>query len=315
VAENTLPLFRQIQPRAATIIDSVDVAFAREELAGAVGVGDATNAAKTKQREMAMYRAADAVIAVSEADRDLLLAEGNTLRIGIVRNILREQEDRRDPASKQLIFVGAFNWPPNVDGIDWFVREIWPLIRQQEPDAIINIVGSSPTKEIMHLAANPGVVVHGFVPETKPYLDQSDISVAPLRYGGGMKGKVNEAMAAGLPVVTTSIGAQGLNVRNGAHLFVADKAELFADCVVGLLRDPIARVRMGQAARDYTASLCSPELAEQNLNRILVETSKSQHRPHMPFAWVKCVALINFKKYVRRVLPKPWLQQIRKLLR
>jgi glycosyltransferase involved in cell wall biosynthesis len=315
VAEKALPLFRQMQPHAITIVDTVDIAFAREKLAVAVGVGNAASAAKTKEREMAIYRAVHAVIAISEEDRDLLLAEEKSLRIGIVAMILGVQQDRKDPASKQLVFVGGFNWPPNADGIIWFVREIWPLIRQQEPDANLNIIGSNPTKEIMLLADIPGVVVHGFVPETKPYLDKSDISVAPLRYGGGMKGKVIEAMAAGLPVVTTSIGSQGLDGRNGERFCVADKPEAFCACVVSLLRNSVARTRMGQAAREYTASLCSPELAEQNLNHLLLETSQSQRRPHMPLAWVKYVALFNFKKCIRRVVPEPWLHQIREALR
>src|SRR6266480_48119 len=314
VAETAMPTFRLAQPHAAVVIDSVDIAFAREELMSKVCAQSVVKPEETKRRELAMYRAADAVIAVSEEDRSLLLAEEQSLRVGVVPIILRIRTDRKDPGSKELVFVGAFHWPPNVDGIIWFVEEIWPLIVNHVPDAIMNIVGSYPTEEIKAMAVKGGVRVHGFVPDTKPYLDRADISVAPLRYGGGMKGKVLEAMAAGLPVVTTSVGFQGLNAQNGEHLLVADEKEMFAQCVINLLRDQEARIRIGQAAREYTATLCAPEIADKDLNRLLVEISSHKYKARLPVAWMRYRAVVKAKGYVRAIVPKPLLRQIRKLI-
>ena len=187
----------------------------------------AARAAETKERELKTYRAADAVLVVTEADRD-----------GAARRAARRRRPRRartstspvdagaaTPASRDgLLFVGNFRHPPNADAVDWLCNEMLPLVRRELPGVKLTIVGDAPPPAVQALAGD-GVEVTGWVPETEPYLASHRISVAPLRFGAGMKGKVGEALAAGLPVVTTTIGAEGMvEAPRSSGLAVADDA-------------------------------------------------------------------------------------------
>jgi O-antigen biosynthesis protein len=268
MAEPFLDVCRRYQPHAKTIIDSVDVSFARELIAAELGVIEKKQAEETKQKELNIYGKVDATIAVSQLDYDILHAENARLKLFIVPIIMPIQEQSINPNSKELVFIGGFKWEPNIDGIQWFVKEIWDSIRSRIPDAIVTVIGSNPTEGIIELGNTLGVNVVGYVPETNPYLKRAAISIAPLRYGGGMKGKVNEAMSLGLPVVTTSVGAQGLNAISGQHLLIADEPMDFAEAVISLLESPSYRAEMGLAGQQLTADLCSPEVAEKVLREM-----------------------------------------------
>src|SRR5262249_38799860 len=136
-----------------------------------------------------------------------------------------------------LLFVGGFQHAPNADAVLWFVREVRPRLLRIVPDIEVVLVGSSPPPEIRAFVESIGVRLTGYVPDTAPYLDRAWVSIAPLRYGAGMKGKVGEAMAAGLPVVTTSIGAEGMELEDGVTALVADTPEAFAEAVRRLCTD------------------------------------------------------------------------------
>ncbi len=137
------------------------------------------------------------------------------------------------------MFVGGFNHPPNLDGVLYFCRDIWPVILSSVPTAELTIIGNAPTDEVVALA-HDGVTVAGFVPDTRPYLAASGIAIVPVRFGGGLKGKVGEAMGFGLPVVGTSVGVEGYDLEPGVHAVVADTPEAFAAEVVALINDPVA---------------------------------------------------------------------------
>jgi hypothetical protein len=121
---------------------------------------------------------------------------------------------------------------------------------------------------VLQLANLKGVRVIGYVPDTGPYLDRATLSIAPLRFGAGMKGKVTEAMAAGLPVVTTSVGAQGLKVTPGKHLLLADSSSDFANAVVRLLNDPDYGIDLGKNGQKFIASTCGPLIIEKQIEEI-----------------------------------------------
>jgi O-antigen biosynthesis protein len=261
VAESFIDICRIYQPHAKVIVDSVDVSFARELIAAELGLIEKKQAEETKQRELNLYTKADAVIAVSQLDYQILYSENKKLRIFIVPNIMSIQEQSINPGSQELIFIGGFKWEPNIDGIQWFVKEIWESIHVRMPGAVMTVIGSHPTEAVLELDKISGVNVIGYVPDTNPYLKRAAISIAPLRYGGGMKGKVTEAMSLGLPVVTTSVGAQGLNAVSGEHILIADDPLEFAEAVISLLESPSTRTQMGLTGQKLIADLCSPEAA------------------------------------------------------
>lgn len=290
VAERVAIPFRRLQPHAKLIVDSVDVHFAREALAAQVGVGSTVQAEETKRREIAAYAAADAVIAVSEQDRALISAEVRSLRIAVVPIIVATGEPRGEFLPHDCVFVGSFDWPPNRDGVMWFVETVWPVIRNEIPTATLRIIGGNPPPELIALGGVAGVTVEGYVRDTKPYLARAAVSVAPLRYGGGMKGKVVEAMSMALPVVTTSVGAQGLNAVIGEHLLVEDSPEGFAAATIRLLRDPALARTIGLAGQAHNKTLCAPELAERTLEELLHDVGP--HRPRFidRLAWSRVPA-------------------------
>ncbi len=274
IAEEHMDTFRKQQPGSFVFVDSVDVHFSREKLAVQLGLLDETAAIKNKARELNIYRKADAVIVVSDHDKELLQNEKNLPSVYIVPNIVQARQREAIERGKEIIFIGGYAWPPNVDGALWFARDIWPHIHRAVPDAFFSVIGSNPTTEINNLKDVPGINVVGYVPETAPFLNRAAISIAPLRYGGGLKGKVNEAMAYGVPVVTTSVGAQGFNAKNGEHLIIEDKPIAFADACIDLLNNPQKQRSIGLAGQELNSRICSPEIANMKLSSMIGDVEK-----------------------------------------
>jgi sugar transferase (PEP-CTERM/EpsH1 system associated) len=155
----------------------------------------------------------------------------------------------RGASTGRLVFTGSMDWLPNEDAMQFFCRDILPLIRQREPRATLSIVGRAPTPAVQRLADIHGVIVTGRVDDVRPFLEEADVYVVPLRIGGGTRLKIFEAMAIGRAVVSTTVGAEGLPVTSGEHLLRADDPQAFADAVVDLFRDPARRDRLAAAAR------------------------------------------------------------------
>lgn len=296
-----IPLIKH-QPNAIVVVDSVDLHFAREETQQKLGQITKRQVRRTKRRELSIYRLADITIAVSDEDQDRLTNKEKTGYVSLIPNVVpsvTRTDKIRDP---ELLFIGCYAWPPNVDGMLWFTDNVWPLIINKKSDTKLMVVGSQPTDEINNLANIEGIVVTGRVPETEPYLDSAAVSIAPLRYGGGMKGKVNEALAHGLPVVSTSIGAQGFDIKNGEEMFVADEPEEFANAVLTLLNDNKLQRKMGIAGQQLNEKLCSPGVIEQNIDGMLSLSQNIQNEPRSNRIIKKCrVSMYNFlQKYVWR---------------
>ena len=174
------------------------------------------------------------------------------------------------PPVADLVFTGSMDWLPNVDGAHWFTREVLPLIRRRIPGCSLAIVGRHPPASVSALARQHGnVVVTGTVPDVRPYLWGSSVAVIPLRIGGGTRLKIFEAMAAGVPLVSTSIGAEGLPLTPQEHLRIADSAGEFAAACIDLLQDASARMRMAAAARELVADCFSWEQVMPCFERIL----------------------------------------------
>jgi len=177
----------------------------------------------------------------------------------------------RESSQTDLVFLGSMDWMPNIDGVSWFAREILPRIRAQRPQTTFTIVGRTPPPAILALAErNPGIRVTGTVEDVRPYLWSSTVCVVPLRIGGGTRLKIFEAMAARIPVVSTSIGAEGLPVTHGLDIALADSPEGFATRCLELLASDEQRVRMAVAAWKLVDSRISWESAATAFEALLV---------------------------------------------
>ncbi len=278
-AEKLAPLFKKAQPWAYSIVDSVDVHFAREISQANLGEIEMSQALNTKKEELAVYNNADVVIAVSNDDYKLLTEEEKVKNVFVVPNVIPVYQRKPGKREPIVVFIGSYTWPPNIDSVKWFTAEVWPEIFNAEPSARFLIIGSDPTKEVLELDKIDGVEVLGYVPQTKPYLEMAAVSVAPLRYGGGMKGKVNEAMSYGLPVVATTIGAQGFDATNGNEMMIADDASGFARHVIDLLRDDDLQQRVGLAGLELNAAISSPAAV-----KIKIEALFNHCESHKPIS-------------------------------
>jgi glycosyltransferase involved in cell wall biosynthesis len=273
VAQPLLHFFRAVHPRAYLIIDSVDLHYLREAAREGVSANDAWRG-ENGQAELATYKAADATVVVTQEEKAELEQRG-VRTVTIVPIIVPVRKRTQRAREDVVLFVGGFRHLPNVDAVLWFARQIWPSIVARVPAARFVVVGSETPEAIRALSGEPGIEVRGFVEDTAPLLDGAQVSVAPLTYGAGMKGKVSEALAAGIPVVTTSWGAQGLTEGAGNAYLLADDAGGFADAVVSLLNDESLRTRLSENGQELARGKCSIEAAEPAL-RVLIESSLVQ---------------------------------------
>lgn len=280
-----LRLIDRYCPTAHLLIDSVDVHFNRlDARAGLTGrPEDITKARDIRARELAAYAKADMVIAVSHDDRELLRRELPNVAVEVVPNIhaLSPFPDLSKRRYGELVFVGGFKHHPNVDAMQYFCRDVLPLIAREKPEVQLKIIGSNPPAEILTLASKHVEVV-GYVPETAPYLETAYISVAPLRYGGGMKGKVGEAMSHGLPVVTTSFGAEGFGLEPSRDFLLGDTPGDFAAQVITLLDDPDLYNRVARSGYEFIQKHYSVPAVEQILKSSLGRLARLPRRKIPP---------------------------------
>jgi polysaccharide biosynthesis protein PslH len=197
----------------------------------------------------------DGVLAVSDADRDTfatLYPELRRERIHVIPTGVDTDfftATPSSPTSRSLVFTGSMDWLPNEDAMQFFCRDVLPLIRAEEPDATLSIVGRAPTPAVARLAHEHGIAVTGRVDDVRPYIADAAVYVVPIRIGGGTRLKIFEAMAMGRAVVSTSIGAEGLPVHDGTDVVIADNPRRFAAAVVRLMRDIDARRAVERSAR------------------------------------------------------------------
>jgi glycosyltransferase involved in cell wall biosynthesis len=202
-------------------------------------------------------QAAARVIAVSPQDAALMQkmfgVEAASVPTGVDLDYFRRPGTAE--TTSDLVFVGSMDWLPNSDGIHYFVREVLPLIRQRKPDCSLAIVGRAPSPDVQALAKEDArITVTGTVPDVRPYLWGAAVSIVPLRIGGGTRLKIYEAMAAGTATVSTTIGAEGLDVKHPENIRLADSAQAFADECVSLLLNRPQRESVAKAALDLVTT-------------------------------------------------------------
>ncbi|MFY9808925.1 MAG: glycosyltransferase [Pseudonocardiaceae bacterium] len=273
---------RMLAPHCLVSYDTVDVHFLRlqrhAELAAATGdeataTALAGKAAASRELELGLVRATDLTLVVSEHEQTLLRSLVPEADVRVLSNIHHPACEVPGPQGRTgLLFVGSFDHLPNRDAAAWMAREVLPLVHRRHPDAVLHVVGSNPSPDVLELADDT-VEVHGWVADLVPLHRRCRLSVAPLRFGAGVKGKVGESMAAGLPTVCTPVAAEGMNLVDGQHVLVAADAAGFADHVVALLDDDALWCTLSEAGASAITDRFGPDVARATLQKMLVSRS------------------------------------------
>lgn len=271
VAAQYLSPSKRLAPKAIRIFDTVDLHFLRERRAAEVsGSRRMQQQAATSQRqELALIRASDVSFVVSPVELELLRKALPGSHVELVSNIHDVHgrgaafSERRD-----LLFVGGFGHPPNEDAMRWFVAEILPLLHEHDASLRLHLAGdiSPAAREAL---ARPGVDIHGRVEDLSPLMNRCRVSIAPLRFGAGVKGKVNMAMSYGLPVVVTPIAAEGMHLIDGHDALIAETAAGFADATWRVYQDEALWMQLSEHGLDNVRRHFSAQAARDTLRKAL----------------------------------------------
>ncbi len=271
VAVEYIGLARLYAPQAKLVFDTVDLHYLREQRAAELqGEPDlARQAAATRRQELKLMRECDITLVVSPVEQAILARDAPGVAVDVLSNV-HEVYGCRQPfgARRDLVFVGGFRHPPNEDAVLWYAREVHPRVQAALPDVVFHVIGSEVTPAVQALAGT-GLVVHGFVEDIAPMMDGCRIALAPLRYGAGVKGKVNMAMSYGLPVVATPMAVEGMHVTAGEDVLVTADADAFADAVITLYGDEALWNRLSRNGLANVERHFSFAAAERALARII----------------------------------------------
>jgi O-antigen biosynthesis protein len=271
-AARHMTLVRRLAPQAKIVFDTVDLHFLREERQARVvrESGLESVVASRKQQELGLARRADRTLVVSPVEKSILDKECPGIDVRILSTIypVEETEIPGFDGRGYLMFIGGFQHPPNVDAVLYFDREILPLIRTRLPDVVFQVIGPDAPPEILELnSAN--IHVLGHVPDVRPLFHQARLSVAPLRFGAGVKGKVNQSMAFGVPTVLTSTAAEGMYLVHERNAMIADDPDRFAEEVVRLWTSRELWERISTNGRQTLRDHFSVEAAAKPIDEML----------------------------------------------
>jgi glycosyltransferase involved in cell wall biosynthesis len=226
-------------------------------------------AGQMKLLELSVIDQMDASIMVTEIESELMkheLPSANIQHFPLVLNIPGTNNGFSERAD--IVFFGGYQHQPNVDAALYFVEQIMPIVREKLSGVNLHLVGSNPPR-LIHELATRDVIVHGYIENLNSFLDSMRVAVAPLRYGAGIKGKIGTALAAGLPVVTTSIGAEGMLLSHGESAFIADDPIHFAECIAQIYGDESIWTRMSEEGVKYSDNLWGPKKSWQSFSAVL----------------------------------------------
>jgi GT2 family glycosyltransferase len=273
VASEFLPLVRRFAPQARVLFDTVDLHYLRERRAAELGGDPALlrAALRTRRLELDLVARSDVTLVVSEAERALLHVDAPHSEVEVLSN-LHDVAGAGLPFAQRgdLVFVGGFRHPPNADAARWFIDAVFPRVRAALPGVRFHCIGGDVPPDIRERGDHDGVVIHGHVADIAPYMDGCRISVAPLRFGAGVKGKVNLAMAHGQPVVATGCAVEGMHLVDGRDVLVADDADGFAAQTVRLYRDQALWASLAQAGLENVRQHFSLDAARGTVRRLFL---------------------------------------------
>jgi GT2 family glycosyltransferase/glycosyltransferase involved in cell wall biosynthesis len=241
------------RPSLPVVYDTIDLHYVRTarelELRGdGVTADDWRRQREVKEQELGIARTADVTLTVTAIEKRILESEGvdNVHVVPLIHENRKRTTDFEQ--TDGLLFIGGYNHKPNVDAALWLVRDIMPLVWQDFPSMRVTLLGSNVPQAVRELARDPRVDVTGYVPDVDPYFQGARLFVAPLRYGAGLKGKIAQSLEFGLPVVTTSIGAEGFDFTDERDALIADDAAAFAAAVMRLYSDRALWTRLSSAS-------------------------------------------------------------------
>jgi GT2 family glycosyltransferase/SAM-dependent methyltransferase len=258
--------------KAKVVYDTVDLHYLRQSRQASIENNERLlrKAEETKASELYLAKNSDITLVVSPVEKEVLLKEDPSLNVEViirsVHSVTTPQKPFRE--RKDILFIGGFAHPPNVDAVVYFVEGILPLIKQEMPDLRFYIVGSNPRKGVLSLQSET-VVVTGYVKDLRPYFENCKAFVAPLRYGAGVKGKILLSMSYGVPVVTTSIGAEGIGLVDGQNVLLADDPQEFAQKVILLCNKEELWSKVSRNSLEHIRKYFSYEAAREQLKELI----------------------------------------------
>ena len=261
---------RRHAPRSRIIFDTVDLHSLRAHREAQISVDPEARekARQIEEMEYDLIRQADETWVTSSVEQKLLQERSPEKSIQLVSNIV-DIPGSSTPFElrRGFLFIGGFQHTPNTDAVLFFLRKIYPMVKERLRDAKFYIIGDKPPPEVVALAGE-NVVITGLQRDVRPFFESVRLSIAPLRFGAGVKGKINQSMAWGVPVVATSVAAEGMELTFGEDVIVADEPEEFARALVTLYESPELWNRLSQNGIEKTRSLYSADVARERLERL-----------------------------------------------
>jgi glycosyltransferase involved in cell wall biosynthesis len=269
---------RRVSPKVRVVFDMVDTHFLRFQREHEIS-GNATalaEAERYRKLERKLAQSSDLVWCASLEDKLVMQREVPDTRIEVVPTIHELRDPGKPFAEREgLIFIGNLAHRPNDDAVLFFMREVYPRLRQLLPNVRLDIIGDNPSPAIAAYNSDD-VRIRGYVPNVEPYLREARVFVAPLRFGAGIKGKVGEAMAHGIPVVTTSIGAEGFGLTDGLDVMIANDPDSFAAAIQKLYLQQVLWERVAQNSRLRIEKHFTPAVIAETINNSLRESFADQ---------------------------------------
>jgi len=273
VVERHLNTIRKYCPQAKVIFHTVDLHYLRmSREADMLGrEGKLREAREMKKKELEAIRSVDATIVTSTIEFELLRSEVSNKRLYVLPLIMDIRGTKKGfKERRNVVFVGGYQHPPNVDAVKYFVQEVMPFLRRRIKGVCFYAVGSKTPVEIEALSSED-VIVAGYVEDLSTLLDEMRVAVSPLRFGAGIKGKIGTSLAVGLPMVATSLAAEGMSLRDGENILVADGAEALAEAVARLYEDEGMWEKVSRNGLEFAAKAWGGETAWTSLYNILEE--------------------------------------------
>ncbi|MCB1581801.1 MAG: glycosyltransferase [Xanthomonadales bacterium] len=272
VAKPLMSAIKSYCPQAKTWFDTVDLHYLREQRMAEVANDETLikAAKKTKQQELSVAAACNLTLVVSPYEQKVLSKENPALKVDVLSNIHEVYGNQKSfQQRRDIMFIGGYQHTPNVDGILWFVEEIFPIISESLPHITLHIIGSKAPKQVSALGDQPNIKFHGFVEDIEPFMQDIRIAVAPLRFGAGVKGKVNMSMSYGQPVVGTKVAVEGMHTTHKQDVMMADEPKEFAQAVIKLYQDEPLWNQISSGGLENVENWFSFNAAKKQIKKIL----------------------------------------------